>query len=186
MDKSLELKQGDYIEEVIFSKEDGKEVVKKLYDKIDEYNKLVNNDKSNINIGYSPDFGYYTYSKISKENYQLMKLGKDLDVAFLKLVIYNIEFENAVRNEQWNKKKFVDSFEKIYKDMEYTSCLFYAEYILNKLKKYYKDNVPDYVINYFCDYLLKTTKYEWSYNGVAFCRLKKVTGKEKVRELVKN
>lgn len=185
--KSLELKYDDYIENAIFSKKVDKDTenhLKKLYDKLDEYNKLVNNGKTDevVSVGYSPLFGYYTYSRIDENNYQLMKLGKDLETAFLKIVINNIEFRKAVDAENRNKEKYVDTFEKAFEDMEYSSTIFYAEYMLNKFKKYYKDNIPEYVISYFEDYVYKTTGMKWKYNGFAFYPIKEDV-KMKVKEL---
>ena len=168
----FELKYDDYVEKVEINEDekDNYEVVA-IYDKLDDYCKILNEKPRTVNVGFSLKNGYFTYGN-SGDNYDIMRMGSDIEKAFLRIIIYNIELPKLNRAfsmvkdierepQVWEKlsnedkqmissvtydlPKFKSDFERVYPGVEFKNIMYYPTYILRRLRRYYDGSPIGYL-----------------------------------------
>ena len=169
----FELKYDDYVEKVEINEDekDNYEVVA-IYDKLDDYCKILNEKPRTVNVGFSLKNGYFTYGK-SGDNSDIMRMGSDIEKAFLRIIIYNIELPKLNRAfsmvkdierepQVWEKlsnedkqmissvtydlPKFKSDFERVYPGVEFKNIMYYPTYILRRLRRYYDGSPIGYLL----------------------------------------
>lgn len=121
-----------------------------------------------ITYNYLENYGYYFITDADRGWRSVINLGEDTNRAFI-LLVSDILFVHSMYYELENREKLQADFKNRFGDIEYFGCLYYAEIAFQEWLKYYNDNVPIEIINYYEDYLnsvwwSKENNLNWKYN----------------------
>lgn len=121
---------------------------------------------SGYRIGYLENFGYYLISKGDRGFYNIDNFGLDEKTAFQK-IISELLLPLALDFEQQNRRQLQENFAQRFSslNLEYHPDLYFAEYALNLLRKYYVDKIPaDIILTYENDLNKNNPQLIWQYN----------------------
>lgn len=103
-------------------------------------------------IGYLEKYGYYTMVDGDRGIYEVTSLGKNLNPAF-KFIMTELLTTDSTYYETENRQTLKKEFSSRFGDIEYFHCLYFAEYCMEKLNKYYEGNIPEEIVRYYEEYL---------------------------------
>ena len=136
-------------------------------------------------IQYRQEFGYITIGNYDRDEISIHGYGKTIEEAFLNATL---DFEFYIsENYEWShrqvlNKQYSDRFlNGDYSKNDYHGPFFFAELALQDFRKYYGDNIPEEIVEYYEIHLAEVGegnfKYDYETN-----RLIKVNEKEKIKK----
>ena len=119
-------------------------------------------------LGYLQDYGYYLLANGDRGFYYIENFGLDENLAF-KNIIIELLLGLAIDYEMYNRTTLYEDFAQrfAFLNIEYGSDIYFAEYCLRMLNKYYDNNIPQDIICYFENYLnahYNSQSINWKYN----------------------
>lgn len=152
-----------YYNDYVFTEEENVKT-KELQDKFAEFFKNVHNldmkeDCSTEGlrlIKYRNDLGYVLVYHVDRYC-DVYSYGNNIEEAFNNALI-DYETINVCRYVQFNEKELKDLFVKRFPDVKYNQSVFITEFSLNDFRKYYGDNIPEDIINFYDNYLKRVTQ----------------------------
>ncbi len=139
---------------------------------------------------YSEEYGYFALDIVDRDFY-IYIYGNTKTEAFYNAII-DFEFDICKDIELLNRKKLNYEYSKRFLSREsneddYHGPFFFAELSLQFIRKYYGDNIPEDIINY---YTLLVSEYtdmnlEYDYGKNCFIKSSKNNGDDKQFSLVK-
>ena len=154
----------------------------KVYDTERQHLSYAMFDYEFYGFGYNKNDGYYVVDYDSSNSFVLLSFGESLDDAFLFLANKILD-KKRIEYEQEHKRELRKEYKERFKALKAFDRLSKAEYDLNMWNKYFDNNVPDNIINYYLSYVNNTYGLYES-NGY-FEYNKEFIYKEKTRSLVK-
>ena len=119
-------------------------------------------------IHYRDGIGYISFVNADRDIVDVYFFGNDEDTAFINAIVsyefdYNQVYELYHRNtlNKIYSERFSDG--KVSKN-EYHGPFFFAELALKHLRKFYGDDIPKIIIDYYEDYLKKVYLEEYKYD----------------------
>ena len=175
-DKSKE----DYYENHIYTQEE-KEKTKLFITKISEFFKKTMGEESLMHFKYSLEGGIHFFDGIGyisdinadRDIVDVYYYGKTIDEAFFNAVI-DYEFSDKMSYELANRKKLNEQYSErflnnVVSDDDYHGPFFFAELSLQDFRKYYGNNIPKEIIDYYENYLMgiygESYKYDYDTNS---------------------
>ena len=139
------------------------------------------------NIQYIDGLGYVSITNYDRDEINVYGYGMTVEEVFIPILV-DYEFY-ICENYEWShrqelNKQFSDRFlGGVYSEKDYHGPFFFAELALQEFRKYYGDNIPEEIINYYEDYLKEVLgcsyKYDYETNSL-------VPNKEDEKVLSKN
>lgn len=134
------------------------------------------------NIGYFENIGFYVELDASSNDKIINIYGNDLEGAFISIV-KAVLLEFSMDYENKNKKELQADFENRFKGIKYAQGLYFVEHALEKWSQFYGNNMPDFIIEHYENYLNTHFKrgndMVWSYDRL----LTKFIYKEKDKKI---
>ena len=132
-------------------------------DNIEDFNKYIES-----NIRFFEGIGYISSINTEKDIVDIYFYGKTEEEAFF---VATINYENAfnINYETKNKEQLTEDYNNRVFDSNiilnnYHGPFFFAELSLQDFRKYYKENIPQDIINYYESYLFNVIKEDFKYN----------------------
>lgn len=117
---------------------------------------------------YREEFGYVTITNADRDIVLIYGYGKTIEEAFIKATIdYELELSGNIEcfNRQRLKKEYNERFlNGEFKEEKYRGPFFFAELSLQDFRKYYGDNIPDEILDYFINYLKEVFGENYKYD----------------------
>lgn len=124
-------------------------------------------------IGYADNYGYYLLVDSDRGHFSVINglPSEDIDSAvfmIIDFILFAYGSDDELSHRQDYKKDFMLRFDK-YGFLEYSQCLYYAEYSLKKWGIYYDNKIPTGMINYYESYINDVEKVRshtlvWKYD----------------------
>ena len=132
-------------------------------DSIIPFNKTAKNK-----IQYRDGLGYITIDNPDRDEVYIYSYGKTIEEAFSNALI-DYEFyicqKYEVNNRQKLNKQFSERFlNGNYSEDDYYGPFFFAELALQQFRKYYGDNIPEEIIEYYENYLKSIYSIDYKYD----------------------
>ena len=158
-----------------------RKLAKALNSRVEEYIKIVHESELNelknkmeAPINYIKKVGYIKIINADRSYITIYSYGEDEDEAFIEAIkeielSYSIDYECEHREEL--NKEFSDRFlDGKYTENDYHGPFFFAEIALQDLRKYYKEEIPKELIDYYIENLRKIDigdfKYDYQTNKI--------------------
>lgn len=168
-DSKKETVKDNYYRNHKYSVEEYKKV-ESITNKIYDYLNKVNASDL-INVTYFEEIGYLTKVKIGSEIVNIFKVGSVEEEAFFNIIV-TYELINAVEYEMWYRDILEKRFFKREEESVYYSEIFYAELVLQSLRKYFEDDIPSLIVEMFEKFVLNSTGEVYNYNYEEDCLIK--------------
>ena len=152
------------------------EKTKSIKKKIKDFVKIVReednfedfNNYIESNICFFEGIGYISSINTDKNIVDIYFYGKTEEEAFF---VATINYENAfnINYETNNKEQLIEDYNnRVFESNiflnNYHGPFFFAELSLQDFRKYYKDNIPQDIINYYESYLFNVIKEDFKYD----------------------
>lgn len=128
-------------------------------------------------IKYMEDLGYVAVVNYDRDIVDVYGYGKTIEEAFRRATLdYEFFF---CENYEWShreklNKQYSERFlNGEYKENDYHGPFFFAELALQHFRKYYGDNIPEEIINYYNNYLKEVHEGDFEYDYESNCLVKK-------------
>ena len=187
-DKSKE----DYYRNHIYTQEEI-EKTKLLMTKISEFLKKVMGEESLMHFEYSLEggirffdgIGYISFINADRDIVDVYYYGKTVDEAFFNAVI-DYEFSDKMSYELANRKKLNEQYSErflnnVVSDDDYHGPFFFAELSLQDFRKFYGNNIPKEIIDYYEKYLMGIYGESYKYDYDTNCLVKKEKTLSKIK-----
>ena len=120
------------------------------------------------NIHYFEDIGYIALVNTDRDIVDVYFYGRTENEAFLNAII-DYELSYNINVEKNNRKKLNEDYSKrflnnVTSDNDYHGPFFFAELSLKDFKKYYGENIPEDIINYYELHLLNIEREKFKYD----------------------
>ena len=137
------------------------------------------------NIHFREEFGYITIGNYDRDEVTVAGYGKTIEEAFLNALIdyefYECECYEWSHRQELNMQYSERFLNGDYSKKDYHGPFFFAELALQDFRKYFGDNIPEEIVEYYEIHLAEVGegnfKYDYETN-----RLIKVNEKEKIKK----
>ena len=124
-------------------------------------------------IHYFEDEGYISEINADRNLIDIYEFGKTEEEAFIRAIV-SFELTISITDELYNRKELNKQYSERFLDGEYHEddyhgAFFFSEIALQDMRKYYGDNIPPEIIEYYEQHLLNVEhenyKYDYETNG---------------------
>ena len=138
-------------------------------------------------ICFFDGIGYISHINTDRDIVDVYYYGKTVDEAFFNAII-DYEFSVKMDYEQDNRKKLNEQYSErflnnVVSKNDYHGPFFFAELALQDFRKFYGNNIPKEIIDYYEKYLIDiyNESYKYDYDTNSFVKKEKILHKKDTR-----